>query len=39
MKKDLFHKDNLILYTYAGISLAYFALFVAKFRTLQKAKT
>ena len=38
MKKDLLHKDNLILYAYAGISLAYFALFVAKLRTLKKGK-
>ena len=36
MNKDLLHKDNLMLYAYAGISLAYLALFVAKYRTLKK---
>jgi len=39
MKDDLFKKDNLILYAYAGISLAYFALFVAKYRSLKNIKT
>ena len=36
MNKDLLHKDNLLLYAYAGISLAYMALFVVKYRQMQK---
>ncbi len=38
MRKRILEKDNLMLYAYAGISLAYLALFVAKYRTINKSK-